>query len=57
MSYKYSQKGKNMPEMNIEEYYCLYGKLMLQLEILQNKIQECKRAIIAEAKEKTPKED
>ena len=37
-----------MPEMNVEEYYCLYGKLCIQLEILQNKIAECKRAIVTE---------
>jgi len=39
----------------MENLYEEYGKLMIQLEILQNKIQECKRRIVEAAK--NPKEN
>ena len=39
---------------NIEQLYSKYGKLQLQLEIIQNQILETKRAIVAETNK--PKE-
>jgi hypothetical protein len=41
----------------MENLYERYGKLILQSEILQNQIQECKRQIIEQAKKPKDEKD
>ena len=38
-----------------ESLYERYGRLMISLEILNNQIQECKRAIVEESNKPKPK--